>query len=249
RSAMPVLISCDGHTVSTLRAVVTAGSPRPPFHWTGCWGLLLRMIHEWTRGEYTISTDPRRLDLDLIHDFLSGSYWAAGRSRERVACSIEHSLPFGLYHPGGQVGFGRVVTDYVVIAYLADVFVLEAHRGKGLGGWLVETALGETRPEYTEPGPSLVGHPTFCVRYKGDRFYPESIPKTVNVRAGLDAGKDIQLGVPVCPGDSIEVRSTLHEVYEKTGRTGSMYFVVIRFTMTNQRGEMLAVVDNRFMHR
>jgi len=139
---MPVLISCDGHTVSTLRAVVTAGSPRPPFHSTGCWGLLLRMIHEWTRGEYTISTDPRRLDLDLIHDFLSGSYWAAGRSRERVACSIEHSLPFGLYHPGGQVGFGRVVTDYVVIAYLADVFVLEAHRGKGLGGWLVETALG-----------------------------------------------------------------------------------------------------------
>ena len=110
-------------------------------------------------------------------------------------------------------------------------------------------ALGETRPEYTEPGPSLVGHPTFCVRYKGDRFYPESIPKTINVRAGLDAGKDIQLGVPVCPGDSIEVRSTLHEVYEKTGRTGSMYFVVIRFTMTNQRGEMLAVVDNRFMHR
>ncbi len=60
---------------------------------------------------------------------------------------------------------------------------------------------------------------------------------------------DIQLGVPVRPGDTIEIRSILHEVYEKTGRTGSMYFVVIRFTMTNQRGEMLAVVDNRFMHR
>ena len=110
-------------------------------------------------------------------------------------------------------------------------------------------ALGETRPEYTEPGPALVGHPTYCVRYKGNKFYPESIPKTINVRTGFDAGKDIQLGVPVRPGDSIEVRSTLHEVYEKTGRTGSMYFVVIRFTMTNQRGEMLAVVDNRFMHR
>ena len=61
-------------------------------------------------------------------------------------------------------------------------------------------ALGETRPEYTEPGPSLVGHPTFCVRYKGDRFYPESIPRTINVRTGFDAGKDIQLGVPVRPG-------------------------------------------------
>jgi acyl dehydratase len=110
-------------------------------------------------------------------------------------------------------------------------------------------ALGETRPEYTEAGPALVGHPTFCVCYKGNRFYPENIPKTINVRTGFDAGKDIQLGVPVRPGDTIEVRSTLHEVYEKTGRTGSMYFVVIRFTMTNQQGQMLAVVDNRFMHR
>ena len=110
-------------------------------------------------------------------------------------------------------------------------------------------ALGETRPEYTEDGPDLVGHPTFCVRYKGDKFYPDRLPKTINVRSGFDAGKDIQLGVAVRPGDTIEVRSTLHEVYEKTGRTGSMYFVVIRFTMTNQRGEMLAVVDNRFMHR
>ena len=101
------------------------------------------MIHEWTRGEYTISTDPRRLDLDLIHDFLSArSYWAAGRSRARVVRSIEHSLPFGLYHGNGQVGFARVVTDYVVIAYLADVFVLEAHRGGGLAKWLVETVMG-----------------------------------------------------------------------------------------------------------
>jgi hypothetical protein len=110
-------------------------------------------------------------------------------------------------------------------------------------------ALGETRPEYTEPGPSLVGHPTFCVRYKGGKFYPEGLPKTINVRSGFDAGKDIELGEPVRTGDTVDVRSTLHEVYEKTGRTGSMYFVVIRFTMTNQRGELLARVDNRFMHR
>ena len=110
-------------------------------------------------------------------------------------------------------------------------------------------ALGGSLPEYTQPGPGLVGHPTFCVRYKGGKFYPESIPPTINLRTGLDAGKDIELGVPVRVGDTVEVRSTLHEVYEKTGRTGSMYFVVIRFTMTNQRGEMLAIVDNRFMHR
>jgi hypothetical protein len=110
-------------------------------------------------------------------------------------------------------------------------------------------ALGETRAEYTQPGPGLIGHPSYCVRYKGERFYPENIPKNINVRSGFDAGKDIELGVPIRAGDTIEIRSTLHEVYEKTGRSGSMYFVVIRFTMTNQRGEMLAIVDNRFMHR
>ncbi len=96
------------------------------------------MADEWMRGEYTISTARERLDLDVIHGFLSRSYWAPGRSRERVAKSIEHSLPFGLYHRREQVGFARVVTDHIVIAFLADVFVLEAHRGKGLGTWLVE---------------------------------------------------------------------------------------------------------------
>jgi GNAT superfamily N-acetyltransferase len=96
------------------------------------------MIEEWTRGDYTISTDRARLDLDVIHGFLSTSYWATGRSRERVARSIEQSVIFGLYQGREQVGFARVVTDYVVVAYLADVFVLESHRGKGLGRWLVD---------------------------------------------------------------------------------------------------------------
>ena len=110
-------------------------------------------------------------------------------------------------------------------------------------------SLGETQPEYTQPGPNLVGHPTYCVRMRGSRFYPENLPKQINVRSGFDAGKDLEIGMPVRPGDTIDVRATLHEVYEKTGRTGSMYFVVIRFTITNQRGELLARVDNRFMHR
>jgi GNAT superfamily N-acetyltransferase len=107
----------------------------------------MSMVHEWTRGEYTISTDRQRLDLDVIHGFLVRSYWAENRTRERVAQTIEHSLPFGLYHLDKQIGFARVVTDYVVIAFLADVFVLEAHRGKGLGRWLVEvvTSLPELR--------------------------------------------------------------------------------------------------------
>jgi GNAT superfamily N-acetyltransferase len=96
------------------------------------------MIREWTREEYTISSDRQRLDIDVIHGFLAASYWAQGRSRERVTQSIEHSLPLGLYHREEQVGFARVLTDYVVLAFLADVFVVEAHRGKGLGRWLVE---------------------------------------------------------------------------------------------------------------
>jgi len=104
------------------------------------------MTREWLREPYSISTAPERLDLDVIHAFLSSSYWAPGRSRERVERSIAHSLPFGLYHSPGeqraQVGFARVVTDYSTFAYLADVFVLEAHRGRGLGVWLVETVLG-----------------------------------------------------------------------------------------------------------
>jgi GNAT superfamily N-acetyltransferase len=94
---------------------------------------------EWTRGAYTISTARARLDLDVIHGYLNRSYWAAGRSRDQVARSIAQSLPFGLYHDGAQIGFARVITDHVVLAFVADVFVLEAHRGQGLGVWLVET--------------------------------------------------------------------------------------------------------------
>lgn len=111
-------------------------------------------------------------------------------------------------------------------------------------------ALGATAPEYTRPGPSLVAHPTFCVRYRGQKFYPDGFPAELEWRRGFDAGRDIELGdVPIRPGDAITVRSTLHEAYEKTGRSGSMVFVVVRFTLTNQRGERVAVIDNRFMHR
>lgn len=98
---------------------------------------------EWARGGYRISTDPALLDLEVVHGFLTGSYWAAGVSREVVARSIERSLPFGLYRAddGAQVGFARVVSDEATFAYLADVFVLDAHRGQGLGRWLVRTVL------------------------------------------------------------------------------------------------------------
>jgi GNAT superfamily N-acetyltransferase len=98
------------------------------------------MIHEWRRGAYTISTDPQRLDVELIHQHLStATYWATGRPLEVVRRSLEHSLCFGLYRDdGGQVGLARVITDYATFAWLADVFVLDAHRGQGLGVWLTE---------------------------------------------------------------------------------------------------------------
>jgi GNAT superfamily N-acetyltransferase len=94
---------------------------------------------ECQRGAYTISTDRARLDLDLIHDYLShSSYWAQGRPFEVVQRSIEHSLCFGVYDGAQQVGFARVVTDRATFAWLCDVFVVESHRGQGLGKWLVE---------------------------------------------------------------------------------------------------------------
>lgn len=93
---------------------------------------------EWRRGEYLVSTDRSRLDLAMIHGYLTTSYWAAGIPLETVRRSIEGSLPFGLYNGDTQIGFARVITDYASFAYIGDVFVLEAHRGQGLARWLME---------------------------------------------------------------------------------------------------------------
>jgi GNAT superfamily N-acetyltransferase len=93
-------------------------------------------------GAYLISTDRARLDLDAIYAYLSGeSYWARGRPRDQIVRGIENSLPFGVYRDGAQVGFARIVTDYATFAWLADVYVLEAHRGQGLGKALIETVV------------------------------------------------------------------------------------------------------------
>ncbi len=110
-------------------------------------------------------------------------------------------------------------------------------------------ALGETDPCYVEPGPGLIGHPTYCIRFRGRKFFPDNLPERFRTRMSFDAGKDIEFGVPVRPGDRITVVSTLHDIYEKTGRSGSMVFVVVRFTLTNQRGELVATVDNRMMYK
>ena len=92
------------------------------------------------QDDYWICTDKDRLDVHLIHDYLSRtSYWASGRSLVTVQTSIENSLCFGVYAAGQQVGFARIVTDSATFAWLCDVFILEPHRGQGLGGQLIET--------------------------------------------------------------------------------------------------------------
>jgi GNAT superfamily N-acetyltransferase len=94
---------------------------------------------ESRRGEFLISTERSRLDLDLIHGFLANCYWAKDIPREVVARSIEHSLCFGIYDgAASQVGFARVITDFATFAYVGDVFVVESHRGRGFSKWLME---------------------------------------------------------------------------------------------------------------
>jgi GNAT superfamily N-acetyltransferase len=93
---------------------------------------------EWKRPPFTISTDPNRLDIGLIHRFLSEeAFWALGRSLEVVERSVSNSLCFGVYEDQKQVGFARIITDYATFAWLDDVFILPEWRGHGLGKWLV----------------------------------------------------------------------------------------------------------------
>jgi GNAT superfamily N-acetyltransferase len=96
---------------------------------------------ERRRDAFTVSTDPARLDLDVVHGYLARSYWAEGVPRAVVARSLAGSLCFGLYEGARQVGFARAITDRATYAYLADVFVLEPFRGQGLGVWLVECVM------------------------------------------------------------------------------------------------------------
>jgi GNAT superfamily N-acetyltransferase len=95
-------------------------------------------VQEWRKDSYVITTDKSALDIELIHRFLTESYWAKGVPKEVVERSIEGSLAFGIYHASRQAGFARAITDFATYAYLADVFVVPAHRGKGLAKWLME---------------------------------------------------------------------------------------------------------------
>lgn len=99
------------------------------------------MVDEYRNGDYMISTDKKRLKTVVIHAFLRQSYWGSNMTFDSVKKSIKNSFCFGMYKNEEQVGFARVVTDHTTFAYLADVFILENHRGEGLSKWLVETVM------------------------------------------------------------------------------------------------------------
>jgi GNAT superfamily N-acetyltransferase len=96
---------------------------------------------EWNRGEFVVSTDRRRLDLEVVHGYLRSSYWASGMPRDVLERAVENSLVFGVYDGARQVGFARVITDCATYAYLSDVFIVEAYRGRGLSKWMMECVL------------------------------------------------------------------------------------------------------------
>ena len=99
----------------------------------------MKRILEAHRDSLLISTDPARLDVDTICDFLSRAYWAQERPRERIELSLQNSLVFGVYDGDRQIGIARVVTDYATFAWVCDVFVNEQYRGRGIGTWLMAT--------------------------------------------------------------------------------------------------------------
>jgi N-acetylglutamate synthase-like GNAT family acetyltransferase len=99
------------------------------------------MIYDVKKNNYLISTDKSKIDIDYVHRFLSQSYWSPGVPVQVVKKAMKGSLCFGVYHKNKQIGYARIVTDKATFAYLADVFIDENYRGKGLGKWLVETIL------------------------------------------------------------------------------------------------------------
>jgi N-acetylglutamate synthase-like GNAT family acetyltransferase len=98
-------------------------------------------FYEYQKNGFTISTNPDLLDIDVIHDFVTKSYWARGIPKELVIKSIRHSFCFGLYDQGIQIGFARLISDYTTEAKLCEIFIVEPYQGRGLGKWLIESVI------------------------------------------------------------------------------------------------------------
>lgn len=97
--------------------------------------------YEIHHGEYCINTNSDQLQLDVISGFIQRSYWASDRPLEIIRRTLETSLCFGLYHATEQIGFARVVTDYATVAWLCDVFIDEAYRGRRLGKHMMQAIM------------------------------------------------------------------------------------------------------------
>ena len=101
----------------------------------------MSQLLEVHRDQFTISTDPARLDMDVIAGMLTRAYWAVGRPREKTERAYRNSLVFGVYDGDRQIGMARVITDTSIFAYLCDVFIHEDYRARGLGKWLMQTIM------------------------------------------------------------------------------------------------------------
>ena len=102
------------------------------------------MISEFKKNNFIISTDKRKLQIKAIHNFLINAYWSKGIKIERVKKAIRGSLCFGVYHGKTQIGFARVITDYASFGYLADVFIIEEYRKRGLSKWLMKSIVNHS---------------------------------------------------------------------------------------------------------
>jgi len=100
---------------------------------------------EIKRGDYWLTDQKEKMNLRVIHSFLTSVYWAEGRSFETVKLSVENSYCLALFHKTQQIGFARVITDYCTLAYLCDLFILPQFQGQGLGKWLIQNVLNSDR--------------------------------------------------------------------------------------------------------
>ena len=116
----------------------------------------------WTKGEFAVVDNQSLIDVDAVHDFLHGSYWAKGRSRMVVDLAMERSLAFGLLHGDRTIGFARVITDFAVVGVVEDVYVLPEYQGRGLGRWMLECLLSH---------PALAGIELYTASRKARGFY------------------------------------------------------------------------------
>ena len=96
---------------------------------------------QWTTGDFRLTDELAGLDFDATVTLIQSTYWANTRSRETIQRSLQHSLNFGLFHQGRQIGFARIVTDYATVGYLCDVVIAKEHRGQGAGKWMLQCLL------------------------------------------------------------------------------------------------------------